>query len=168
MRNAWGRPPKNDLWNDMQALAIWIFIVGVVGYLLFPDFFHNVYDRLTIPATEDYELGEIVLPTSTIDQNNPAGTGSLPDIYSALSAGDSEISTGYWALFVADNEFKQLALGTESYAFVLRLIDGDRKADLKNTMLLANNGKLNKYMVSDEVYAILQNLSQINTRTGKI
>lgn len=166
MPNPWGRPPKNDIWSDIQALAIWIFIVGIVGYLLFPDFFHNVYDQLAIPGENTEEIGEITLPTSKID--NSSNDIQLPSVYDSLYSGDSEISDGYWAIFVGENEFKQLSLSTESYAFILRLIDGDRKAEVKNTLLLAANGKIQKYVVSDEVYGILLNLTKINSRSGKI
>ena len=170
MRNApWGRPQKNDIWSDIQALAIWIFIVGIVGYLLFPDFFHNVYDQIATPVYGTEEIGEIILPTSDIglDYNSNNNT-QLPNVYNALYSGDSEISDGYWAIFVGENDFKQLSLSTESYAFILRLIDGDRKAEVKNTLLLAANGKIQKYVVSDEIYTILSNISKINTRSGKV
>jgi hypothetical protein len=154
--------------GDIQALALWIFIVGIVGYLLFPDFFHNVYSQLAVPDEETTEMGEITLPSSNIDFTNSANGYELPNVYNSLYSGDSEISDGYWAIFVLDNEFKQLSLSTESYAFVLRLIDGDRKAEIKNTILLAANGKIQKYVVSDEIYGILSNLSEINSRSGKI
>lgn len=167
MRNAWGRPQKNDIWGDLQALAIWIFIVGIVGYLLFPDFFHNVYDQLAMPPEyETEEIGEITLPTSNLDLNSDGI--DLPNVYNSLYSGDSEISDGYWAIFVSENEFQQISLSTESYAFILRLIDGDRKAEVKNTLLLASQGKIQKYVVSDEVYGILANLSKINSRSGKV
>ncbi|RNC29330.1 MAG: hypothetical protein AWM53_00683 [Candidatus Dichloromethanomonas elyunquensis] len=167
-RTEWGRPRKNDLWNDIQALALWIFIVGIVGYLLFPDFFHSVYSRLTLPAEQTQNIGEITLPSSNINVSGTVSEPSLPNVYNSLYSGDSEISDGYWAIFVMENEFSQLALSTESYAFVIKLIDGDRKAEVKNTVLLAANGKIQKYAVSDEVYAILLNMSKINTRSGKI
>ncbi len=168
MRNAWGRPPKNDIWGDIQALALWIFIVGIVGYLLFPDFFHNVYTQLTVPVEETEDIGEISLPSSNIDFSDPNLDYQLPSVYNSLYTGDSEISDGYWALFVMDSEFNQLALSTESYAFILRLIDGDRKADVNKTLLLAAKGKIQKYVVSEEVYIILSNMSKINERSGKI
>ncbi|HHV63973.1 MAG TPA: hypothetical protein GXX46_02690 [Peptococcaceae bacterium] len=166
MRSTWGRPPKNDIWSDIQALAIWIFIVGVVGYLLFPDFFHNVYNQLAAPA-ETEEIGEITLPATNIDAEDYSNF-HLPSVYDSIYSGDSEISDGYWAIFVDDNQFKQLSLTAESYAFILRLIDGDRKAEIKNTLLLAANGQLHKYQVSAEVYNIILNLSAINARSGKI
>ncbi|NLI91802.1 MAG: hypothetical protein GX434_06215 [Peptococcaceae bacterium] len=168
MRTEWGRPPKNDLWSDIQALALWVFIVGIVGYLLFPDFFHSVYNRLTLTSGETESIGEITLPSSNINLSDTSSQYSLPNVYNSIYSGNSEISDGYWALFVMENEFSQLALSTESYAFVLKLIDGDRKAEVKNTVLLAANGKIQKYVVSDEVYAILLNMSKINTRSGKI
>lgn len=171
MNNGWGRQNSKDVWSDIQALAIWIFIVGVVGYLLFPDFFHNVYAQLTLPVEENGVEGdgEIVLPTSNLELGFDSGLNSaLPNVYQSLYSGASEISDGYWALFVHENAFNQLALSNESYTFLLRLIDGDRKAEVKQTLLLAANGKVGKYQISQEVYDIVIRLSQINHRSGKI
>ena len=168
MRNAWGRPPKNDLWGDIQALAIWIFIIGIVGYLLFPSFFQNVYSALANPYEQVEDIGEITLPTSNIDFSSPSYDFQLPDYYDSLKTGDSEISKGYWAIFVGDNEFQQLPLTTESYAFLLILIEKDTKANSQNTLLLAVNGNIHKHTVSDEVYEILLSLSKINSRSGKV
>lgn len=168
MRSAWGRPPKNDIWSDIQALLLWIFIVGIVGYLLFPDFFHNVYDHLAVNEDRMEEIGEITLPSSSINFTDPSNQYQLPNVYNTIYSGESEISDGYWAIFVMDNQFKQLSLSTESYAFILRLIDGDRKADIKSTILLSASGKIQKYQVSDEIYKILTNLSQIDLRSGRI
>lgn len=164
--NAWGRPPKNNIWGDLQALALWIFIVGVVGYLLFPDFFHNVYDQLTVSTETTQELGEITLPTTTT--TDTSDTTTLPSVYDTLYNGESEISDGYWAIFVADSKFQQLSLTVDNYAFVLKVINGDTGAEVKNTLLLAANGSIHKYLVSDEVYDILYNLNKINIRSGEI
>lgn len=168
MRNAWGRPPKNDIWSDIQALAVWIFIIGIVGYLLFPGFFSNVYSALTEPYEDSQELGEITLPTSSIDFNNPTDSYQLPDLYNSLKTQDSEISQGYWAIFVGDNQFKQLKLTTESYTFLLKLIENDDQAETPNTLLLAVNGNVHKHNVSNEIYEILTSLSKINARSGQI
>lgn len=165
MRNTWGRPPKNELWSDLQALAIWVFIIGIVGYLLFPSFFHNVYTALTDPFEDYDEIGEITLPASAFE-GEPSE--EPPDLDISLYSDDSEISQGFWAIFVGDNQFKQLPLTTESYAFLLKIIDGDKKAESKNTLLLAANGKIHKHEVSDEVYDILLSLSKINSRSGSI
>lgn len=165
MRNTWGRPPKNELWSDLQALAIWVFIIGIVGYLLFPGFFHNVYTALTDPLEDYDEIGEITLPTTTFESDS---SSQLPDLDVSLYSDDSEISQGFWAIFVGDNQFKQLPLTTESYAFLLKIIDWDKKAESKNTLLLAANGKIHKHVVSDEIYEILLSLSKINARSGLI
>jgi len=167
MRNAWGRSPQSDIWSDIRALAIWIFIVGIVGYLLFPGFFHNVYNQLTMTEpTESEDLGEITIPADTdlLDSTDNV----LPDVYNSIYSGDSEISDGYWAIFVADNEFKQMSLTAESYTFILKTIDADRKAEVSKTLLLAANGKIQKYTVSEEVYGIIANLNKIKTRSGNI
>lgn len=168
MRNTWGRPPANNIWSDLRALALWIFIVGIVGYLLFPDFFHNVYNQLTVPAaTSTQELDEITLPASP-GTSVSESESELPSTYNSIYSGDSEISDGYWAIFVLDNEFTQLALTTDNYTFILKLIDTDTKAEVKNTLLLAANGKIKKYSVSDEVYGIVSNIYRINHRSGNI
>lgn len=168
MRNAWGRPPKNDLWSDIQALAIWVFVIGIVGYLLFPGFFHNVYTALSDPYEEVEDIGEITLPTTNLDPSNSYREFQLPDFYNSLETTDSEISNGYWAIFVGDNQFQQLPLTTESYTFLLKIIENDDKSDTQNTLLLAVNGNIHKHTVSDEIYEILFSLSKINTRSGII
>lgn len=168
MRNAWGRPPKNDLWSDIQALAIWVFVIGIVGYLLFPGFFHNVYTALSDPYEEVKDIGEITLPTTNLDPSNSNRDFQLPDFYNSLETTDSEISKGYWAIFVGDNQFQQLPLTTESYAFLLKVIENDDNSDTENTLLLAVNGNIHKHTVSDEIYEILFSLSKINTRSGII
>ncbi len=167
MRNAWGRPPKNDLWSDIQALAIWVFVIGIVGYLLFPGFFHNVYKALSDPYEEVEDIGEITLPTTNLDSSN-LNEFQLPDFYNALETSDSEISKGYWAIFVGDNQFQQLQLTTESYTFLLKIIENDDNSETENTLLLAVNGNIHKHTVSDEIYEILFSLSKINTRSGII
>ncbi len=168
MRNAWGRPPKNDIWSDIQALAIWVFVIGIVGYLLFPGFFHNVYTALSDPYEESKDIGEITLPTTNLDPSNINGDFQLPDFYNSLQTGDSEISQGYWAIFVGDNQFQQLQLTTESYTFLLKIIENDVDSKTENTLLLATDGNIHKHTVSDEIYEILFSLSKINTRSGII
>jgi hypothetical protein len=124
-----------------------------------------VYDQLTLPTTTDTEdLGELTLPDASTDSYDL----QLPSTYNALYTGDSEISDGYWALFVVDNELKQMALSAESYTFILTVIDADTKAQVKNTLLLADNGKIKKYKVSEEVYGIVSDLYKIKYRTGNI
>ncbi|UWG95772.1 hypothetical protein LPY66_12700 [Dehalobacter sp. DCM] len=169
--NTWGHPPKNDLWGDFQALAIWIFIIGVVGYLLFPDFFHKVYDQLAFSGESIETIDEITLPTTTDEADDTTvdtDDSDLPSVYNSLYTGDSEISDGYWAIFVQDNEFQQLALSSESYGYILKIIDSDTKGQAKKILLLSSNGQIHKYTVTEEMYNIILNLNKINTRSGLI
>lgn len=171
MPNSWGRPPRNEIWQDLQALALWILIIGIVGYILFPTFFKDVYSHLTTPAAEtstlntDYTLDN----TSSTDSTDPlASTGQdFSNVYNALYNGKSEVSSGYWIIFVADGEFRQLAVSSDSYAYLLRLIESDQNAVVKNSLILAANGQIRKFVVSDEIYAIISNMSTIDGRSKK-
>jgi len=165
MRNTWGRPPKNDLWNDIQALALWVLIIGIVGYLLFPNFFQSVYTQLTDQQSNEEELGEVSLPSMSMDSNDNYQV-ELPSVYDVLYNGESEISDGYWAIFVGEGEFEQMPLTSDSYTFLLSLIDSDREAEVNKILLIAAQGKIHKYIVSDEVYGIIRNLKAINSRTN--
>lgn len=168
MPSAWGRPPRNDLWQDLQALALWILIIGVVGYILFPNFFKDIYSRLADPVTQtstlndNYTLNNSATPYSnTIDPQ-----ASLEQDFSSVSNalyndGKNEVSTGYWVIFVADGDFKQLAVSSDAYAFLLRLIESDQNVVGKNTVILTANGQIQKFSVSEEVYKIINNMALI-------
>ncbi len=168
MPNSWGRPPRTEIWQDLQALALWVVIIAVAGYLLFPNFFKDVYSKVSEPTQETSSLGEVTLPSTsstgdTLDSqlwNLP----SFPSVSNSLYDGKSEISSGYWVIFVANGEFQQLAVNSEYYAFLLRLIESDSKATVKNTVILAANGQIRKYIVSDEVYAVITNMNVIDSR----
>jgi len=170
----WGRPPRREFWQDIQALALWVLIIGVAVYLLFPSFFKDVYTRLIQPAAETGTLADVTLPQSDVNGGANAALGTdpasltlpnFPNVYNSLYNGNSEVSTGYWAIFVAQGEFKQLAVSGEAYAFLLKLIQSDSKAEVKNTLFLVSNGQIRKYVVSDEVYNIVINLAAIDTRS---
>lgn len=172
MPGSWGRPPRNEIWQDLQALAVWVVIIGVVGYLLFPGFFKDVYLRLTDPSLETVtETGlNYTLPSDSNSFANPSYP-SYPSqqfpisVTDALYNNKSEISSGYWIMFVADGEFKQLSVTSDSYAFLLRLIDKDQKGVVKNTLILAANGQVKKFVVTDELYTIITNIAAIEART---
>lgn len=174
MPSSWGRPPRNDIWQDLQALALWILIIGVAGFLFFPTFFKDVYSRLTdTTATVSTDSGTLNNYGVNLDSSNlTQGTSSLlnPQGYSSsvingLYGNNNEISTGYWVIFVADGSFKQLPVTSESYTFLTNLIERDKNADPKNTLILAANGQIRKYTVSNEIYAIITNMALIDTRT---
>lgn len=185
MPNSWGRPPRNDMWQDLQVLAFWVLIIGVAGYIIFPSFFKDVYSRLTDPTAQmvdsdsglydpnslsgTYDTGVGVYDTGTYDSGTINGllnsnSNSTNSVTSAMYNLSNEVSTGYWVLFVADGEFKQMAVTTESYTFLQHLIEKDRSVEGKNTVILAANGQIKKYVVTDEIYAIITNMAVIDTR----
>ncbi|MFZ3372994.1 MAG: hypothetical protein WA131_08250, partial [Desulfitobacteriaceae bacterium] len=162
------RLPRNGMGQDIQALAIWVLIIGVAGYLLFPTFFRDVFSRMSVPVAETSNLGEVTLPNTTGFESlnsSDLATQDNPSVYNSLYNGKNEVSSGYWAIFVAEGEFKQLSVTSESYAFLLRLIESDQKAVVKNSVILTANGQIQKYLVSDEIYTIINNMSIINNRT---
>jgi len=174
MPSSWGRPPRNEIWQDLQALALWILIIGVVGYVLFPNFFKDIYSRLSDPVTQTTTLNDnytlnnssnlytdLTTPQSLLGQDFSSVTNAL------YNNGNNEVSSGYWVIFVSEGEFKQLAVSTEAYAFLLRLIESDQKVTGKSTVILASNGQIRKYTVSEEIYAIINNISLISVRTNK-
>lgn len=168
MRNSWGRPPHNEMWSDIQAIAIWVVIVGVVGYLLFPSFFQNVYSALTNPLAQSTEINEISLPTTTnTGSTTSQTTEGLPDVYSSIY-GESEFTDGYWVVFVADGELKQMQLSLETYNFIMKIIANDKQTEKNNTIIIAENGKVHKYIVSNEVFGIISNINTINAGGGTI
>ncbi len=164
MANLWGRSPRNRLGRDMQALVIWILIIGVAGYLIFPTFFNDIFSRMSVPAADTGNLAEVTLP----DLNNSGYVNSQDyvSVAGSLSNGNNEVASGFWLLFVADGQFKQFSLTNESYTFLLRLIEDDQKAGGQNILFLTANGQIHKYLVSAEVYTIINNLETINNRTG--
>lgn len=172
MPNTWGRPPRSELWQDLQALALWILIIGVVGFILFPNFFKDIYSRLAEPVTQTSTLNDNYTLNNSISANTD---GSNPqtllgqDFSSVANAlynnGNNEVSSGYWIIFVAEGEFKQLAVSSDAYAFLLRIIESDQSATGKSTVILAANGQIRKFTVSEEIYAIITNMALIGDRT---
>lgn len=173
MPNTWGRPPRNEIWKDLQALALWILIIGVVGYVLFPSFFKDLYSHLADPVVETGSLND------QYTLNNSANTNSnLTDTQNFLGQGfssvsdalynntNNEVSIGYWVIFVADGEFKQLSVSSDSYAYLLRLIESDKNSAGKITIILSSNGQISKYNVSEEIYAIITNMALILNRNN--
>ena len=174
MPSAWGRRPRNDLWKDLQALALWILIIGVVGYIIFPNFFRDIYSRLADPVTQtstlndNYTLNNSAnLNTNTNDPQTLLGQDFSSVSNALYNNGKNEVSSGYWVIFVAEGEFKQLAVSSEAYAFLLRLIESDQNVVGKSTVILAANGQIRKFTVSEEIYTIINNMALIVDRTNK-
>lgn len=173
MANTWGRPPRNELWQDLQALALWILIIGVVGYVLFPNFFKDIYSHLSDPVTQttafndQYTLNNSVNTNTNLPDNQAFFGQDFSSVSNALyQNGNNEVSSGYWVIFVADGEFKQLSVSSDSYAFLLRLIESDQKATGKSTIILSANGQIRKYIVSEEIYSIITNMALIVGRVN--
>ena len=176
MQSAWGRPPRKDLWKDLQALALWILIIGVVGYVIFPNLFKDIYSKLSVsdPATQTSTLnGNSTLDNSTNlntnanDQQTLLGQDSSSVSDALYNNGKNEVSSGYWIIFVAEGEFKQLAVSSDAYAFLLRLIESDQSVEGKSTVVLTANGQIRKFTVSEEIYTIINNMALIVGRANK-
>ncbi len=171
MPSAWGRPPRNEIWQDLQALALWILIIGVVGYVLFPNFFKDIYSRLSDPVSKTSTLDDNYTLNNTLDLYPNLTTSqtilgqdlsSVPN--SPYNYGNDEVTSGYWIIFVSEGEFKQLAVTPETYTFLLRLIESDKKATGKSTVILTANGQIRKLIVSEEIYSIINNIALIEAR----
>ena len=181
MPNPWGRSPRNDFWQDLQALAFWVVIVGLICYIIFPSFFSDVYSRLTDPKTEvvnadsgTYDPNSL---TDSYDLGNYGTFGTNNELYfsqdyqipnaiqSTMYNLGNEISIGYWVLFVAEDNFQQLSITSEAYTFLLRIIEKDKLQEGKNTIILASNGQIKKFVVSNEVYSIITSMAVIDTRS---
>lgn len=184
MPNSWGRPPRNEMWQDLQALAFWVLLIGIGGYILFPNFFSDVYSRLTDPAAQlvdtstgtydpdnnGYNTYDSSLSSDSYTDSSSSYIYSTGDNYGSYGSSASslylgnEVATGYWVLFVADGDFKQLSVTNEAYTFLLRLIEKDQIGEGKNTLILAANGQIRKFSVTNEIYQIVTNMAAIDTR----
>ncbi|MDR3602742.1 MAG: hypothetical protein P4L49_20080 [Desulfosporosinus sp.] len=176
MPSALGRPPRNDLGQDLQALALWLIIIGVVGYILFPNFFKDIYSRLADPVNQTSTLNELndnyTLNNSTnlnTVENDPQTVlgQDVSSVSTALYNSKNEVSAGYWVIFIAEGEFKQLAVSSDAYAFLLRLMESDQNVGGKSTVILVANGQIQKFMVSEEVSTIINNMAIIVGRANK-
>lgn len=170
MPNNWGRPPQNNQWRDIKGLAFWVIIIGLGLFLLFPNFFQDVYANLTASKGQS-DLGEVTLPSSTDSINNYGSSDYYASLYgtlngSTLNGGSSEVTAGYWIIFVGDGEFKQLSVTYEVYNFLSNLIKNDQKATSGQTIILVSNGQISTNQVSEEIYEIINNIAEINGRSA--
>lgn len=170
MQGAWGRPPRNDLWKDLQALAIWILIIGVVGYVVFPNFFKDIYSKLADPVAQTSTLEDNYSLSNSNTLNTNANATNQQNLFGQNSAsvsdalytnGNNEVSSGYWIIFVSEGAFKQLSVSSDNYAFLLRLIETDQSVEGKNAVMLTENGQIKKYNVSAEISAIIENMALV-------
>ncbi|HEX3014987.1 MAG TPA: hypothetical protein VHQ46_01160 [Desulfobacteria bacterium] len=160
-RTQWGRSTKNETLKDLQALAFWLLVIAIVAYLLFPGFFQTLFTEFKVPASTESDTTQ-----STNDSQSPQ---QLDTVFQAVYGSGSgsgqaaELSKGYWAVFVHDGQFQQLALTAEAYAFLTGLIEKDQ-ANGTQKVILSANGQAQQVLVSEEVYSIISNLGVINGR----
>jgi len=176
MSSLWGRPPRKEVWQDVQTLAFWILLIGVGAFILFPKFFGDVYARLTDPFTQtvdttgsynpgyaQYDIEDIYTSTSYDDGTSYLSSGSYSTSPTIPYLGN-EVASGYWVLFVAEGDFKQLSVTYDTYTFLLRLIEKDLLGEGRNTLILVANGQIKKFTVTNEIYQIVTNLAAIDKR----
>jgi hypothetical protein len=162
MPNQWGHQPMG---KDSWRLVLGIVIIGIIGYLLIPNFLKA---EATIPATSLNNVN----PSSTYDPNDPNSSGyptqSLPTVTNALnnSNGNNELTAGYWILFLYDGTIQQLPVNAQDYAFVQGLVNSDTKGTSTNPVFLVESGQIQKYVVSNETYSIISNMATINRRSS--
>jgi len=162
MSNQWGRQPMG---KDSWRLVLGIIIIGIIGYLLIPNFLKT---EATIPAASLNNVN----PSSTYDPNDQNSSGypaqSFPAVTNALnnSNGNNELTTGYWILFLYEGTIQQLPVNAQDYAFVQRLVNSDTKGTSTNPVFLVESGQIQKYVVSNETYSIISNMATINRRSS--
>lgn len=164
MSKPWERQPR------IPELLIWIVIICIIGYLLFPNLFRDISSSLT-PTTATPYLSS-VNPSSTNDLNTLNSTNSssqlFPSVNNTTSSGngDNVLASGYWILFVSNGASQQLSISTQDYSFVQGLIQSDNKGSAAVKIFLIDNGQIHQYTVSNEIYAILSNMAIIAARAS--
>lgn len=157
-RSPWGRP-QNGFIQDLQALAFWIVVIGLLGYLLFPNFFSDLVSRLKLSE-------ETTTQTTQTDTTTQTPTLDFPTVFQEVYGSDkvAELSQGYWAIFIKEGQFEQLALSEEAYRFLVGVIEKDR-AGGNQKVILAANGQVRQILVSEEVYSVVSQLAVIGGRS---
>ncbi|MDR3289364.1 MAG: hypothetical protein LBT22_08050, partial [Peptococcaceae bacterium] len=130
MSNYGRRQPRNMGGKDLQSLAVWVVIIGVIGYLLFPSFFKELYFSRTEAVTSTGGTNEVRLP----GDYQSVSSNELPsEVYSEagnnfkpLYGQDNAMATGYWAIMTVSGNLRELSLSGEDYAFILKMIQNDQ------------------------------------------
>lgn len=149
--------------KDLQALAFWVVLIGVIGYLLFPGFFQDLVARLKWPGDSASQAVQPAVDTGLPGQTSLGSDFPLVfrEVYGEGQT--AELSKGYWAIFVHDGQFEQMALTEDAYRFLLGIIEKDR-TNGKQKVILSANGQVRQVLVSDEVYDIMSQLAIIGGR----
>lgn len=167
MSNQWGRLPHGLMRQNIGALILGFVIFSIIGYLLLPKFSRNIYSFIN-PTVTATSLNNVNSPSTY----NPSALNSSaysiqnsPTTYNMNSEnGRNDVTTGYWILFVSNGKFTQLSINIDVTTFVQRLIESDRKGTAINKIFLIDNGRIRQYMVSNEIYSIISNMSTVDSR----
>lgn len=162
MSNQQGR---QSLKKYPQTLLLWIIIIGIIGYLLLPNFSETTppimdsrLDNANQPRTNDPN------PLNSSDFPIPNSTSVNDTLNSAI--GNDKLSNGYWILFVSNDAVQQFFANAQVYAFLKELINSDSKGTPKITVFLIDNGKINQHVVSNEIYSVISHLIAIESRAS--
>ena len=169
MSNQWGSIPRIKKHLSIGKLVSVIVLFGILMYLFFPRFI-NKMDSLINPTYAATNSNDYSLPNTNNSSALKSPTYSIqnsPSTYNTFSDKKSEVTTGYWLLFVVNGQMSQLSSDVETTTFIQQLIESDRKSTGNNTLFLVENGRFRQYMVSNEIYSVVSNLSVIDTRVSK-
>ncbi len=168
MSNSWGNRSgfKNgkELFTLLLGLIIFIMILNHfcpglfanISSILNPDSTVSA-DNINLPVT-DYQDAAAALDSSQIST----------DIGNTLTSGvnnaNNEISTGYWIIFSLDGSLQQFSVSAQDCTFIKDFIQKDNQTTPANVIYLVQNGQIQKYAVSNEMFSIISNLETIYSR----
>jgi len=163
--NQWGRHPMG---KDSRTLVFGIVIIGIIGYLLIPNFFKSIYSSInptnTVTSLNNVNPPSTAVPNALDSSGNPIQNSSSVNNTLVSGNGDNTISSGYWILFVANGAFQQISVNAQDYAFVQGLIQSDSKGIKSITVFLVTSGQIHQYVVSNETSSVICNMAAINMR----
>lgn len=169
MSNQWGRQPMG---KDSRTLVFGIIIIGIIGYLILPNFFKAI-NSSTDPAVPATSLNN-VNQSSTYDPNalnSPSSSSQLfPSINNTMNNGseNNALTSGYWVLFVSNGTTRQLSVNAQDYAFLQELFQSDNKGTGAFTVFLVDQGQIHQYFVSKEAYSIISDMASIKERPSNV
>ncbi|AGA68621.1 hypothetical protein Desdi_1106 [Desulfitobacterium dichloroeliminans LMG P-21439] len=170
MSNQWGRPSRVEKNQSILKLVSSILVIGIIAYLIFTGFKDKIYPLLK-PTYASTNSNNDSLPSPNNSSALNTSTYSAQDSPSpynlSVANENNEVTTGYWLLFVAKGQMSQLSVESGTITFIQQLIERDRKTTGKNTLALVENGRFRQYIVSDEIYSVVSNLSVINIRVSE-
>jgi len=164
--NQWGRQPMG---LDSRTLVLGIVIIGIIGYLLLPNFFKAINSSVDPVATTSLNNSNL---SSTYDPNALNSPGSSSQLFPSVNnstnngSGNNAMTSGYWVLFISNGTTQQLSINAQDYAFLQELFQIDNNGIGASTVFLVDNGQIHQYNVSKETYSIVSNMASIKARSS--